>query len=42
MFDGVVDDHVVAAERKPRPHRHKVSVLQRRRAFPFKQTPEGE
>ena len=37
VFDGVVDDQVVVAERKPRPHRHKVSVLQRARTFPFKQ-----
>ncbi len=34
VFDGVVDDQVVAAERKPRSHRHKVSVLQRTRTFP--------
>lgn len=37
VFDGVVDDQVVAAEWKPGSHCHKVSVLQRARTFPFKQ-----
>ena len=36
MFDRVVDDQVVVAEREPRSHCHKVSVLQRARTFPFK------
>lgn len=37
VFDGVVDDQVVVAKWKPGSHRHKVSVLQRARTFPFTQ-----
>lgn len=36
MFDRAVDDQIVAAEWKPRPHGDKVSVLQRAGTLPFK------
>lgn len=36
MFDGVVDDQVVITKGKPRPHRDKISVLQRTRTLPFR------